>query len=194
MYKGIVFDLDGTLIDSPLCFQSIRQELDIPDGHYILEYLELLPPPVKKEKLQRLQDIEVEAAQKAVPFPGVLHLLEDLNEREIPVGIFTRNCRVAALHVVDNFRMTINMVITRDDAPAKPDPSGLQKFLAQWNLEGENLLFVGDFRFDIECGKRAGVRTALFTNGGDVAEDLEPDYIVHHYSAFWECIRPKKRS
>lgn len=43
MYKGLIFDLDGTLIDSPLCFNAIRKALDIPDGNYILEYLEKLP-------------------------------------------------------------------------------------------------------------------------------------------------------
>lgn len=100
MYKGIVFDLDGTLIDSPLCFKSIRKELDIPEGQYILEYLEALPFDSKSEKLQRLQEIEIHTAKQAVPFSGVLSLLTELRAQSILLGIFTRNCRASTRHVL----------------------------------------------------------------------------------------------
>ena len=67
MYKGIVFDLDGTLVDSPLCFKSIRKQLDIPEGEWILEYLETLSFDDKTLKLTKLEQIELDAAKKAEP-------------------------------------------------------------------------------------------------------------------------------
>lgn len=191
MYKGIVFDLDGTLVDSPLCFRSIREELEIPEGHYILEYLDPLPAATKEAKLRRLEEIEVEAARRSTPFPGVQRLLGDLRAKGILTGILTRNCRAATGQAIGLHQMAIDLIVTREDAPAKPDPSGLRKFLAEWSLAAEELLFVGDVHFDIECGKRAGVRTALFTNGGDGRSDLLPDHIFADYAGFWGGILSK---
>lgn len=188
MYKGIVFDLDGTLVDSPLCFKSIRKQLGIPEGEYILEYLELLPEVEKKQKLVELEKIELNAAQKAEPFPGILNLLIELRDKKINLGVFTRNCTLATHYIIDFFKLTFELIVTRDDAPPKPDPTGIKKFLTSWNLEGHELLFVGDFRFDIECGKNAGVRTALFTNGQVYDETWNPNHVIPHYSAFWEHI------
>ena len=53
MFKGIVFDLDGTLLDSKLCFDRIRDELDIPQGEFILEYLETIACPQTKANKRR---------------------------------------------------------------------------------------------------------------------------------------------
>lgn len=186
MFKGIVFDLDGTLVDSPLCFKTIREKLEIPDGEYILEHLEKLPEPQRRQKHKHLEDIELEAAANAVPFEGVLVLLQELKDRQIPCGIFTRNCRSVAELVVKNHRLPISAIITRDDAPAKPDPTGLINLISQWGLSASQVIFVGDFRFDIECGKKAGVKTALFTNGQNLTETWGSDFVFDHYQFFWK--------
>ncbi len=184
MYKGVVFDLDGTLVDSRLCFKTIRRQLGIPEGEWILEYLETLPPTEKSLKLTKLEQIELDAAKTAVPFAGVLNLIEELRLKDIKLGIFTRNCSAVVHHIVEAFGMTFDLVVTRDDAPPKPDPTGIKKILAQWNIENHELLFVGDARSDIECGKNAGVRTALFTNGIENDGAWGPDHIFSDYSMF----------
>ncbi len=184
MYKAIVFDLDGTLIDSPLCFETIKRELDIPSGDYILEHLDTLPAASRAIKHKRLEEIEVEAARSAILFPGVSELLVELKNYKIKTGIFTRNCRAVVNLVVKNFNLDFDMLVTREDAPAKPDPAGIRKFLSHWGIDKHELLFVGDFRFDIECGKKAGVKTARFTNGLEPEADWAPDHIFHDYSKF----------
>jgi HAD superfamily hydrolase (TIGR01549 family) len=190
MYKAIVFDLDGTLIDSPLCFTSIRRQLDIPEGEDILFHLEKLQPVLRAEKLSTLQEIEVSAAERAFAFPGVVDLLSELHEREIKTGILTRNCRAASFRVIKSLSLSIDMTVTREDAPAKPNPAGLKKLMNHWEVGGHEMLFVGDFRFDIECGKNAGVSTALFTNGTSPREVFEPrpDVVISDYRQFWQSI------
>jgi HAD superfamily hydrolase (TIGR01549 family) len=190
MYKGIVFDLDGTLVDSPLCFKTIRNQLEIPEGEWILEYLETLPAEVKTLKHTILEQIELDAAKKAMPFNGVQSLLRNLRSSGIKLGIFTRNCSVVTKHIVETFELELDLIITRDDAPPKPDPTGLKHFLKTWGLDGHELLFVGDFQSDIQCGKEAGVRTALFTNGKDHDSNWGPDYVVPNYTFFSKLVTP----
>ncbi|MBK8202506.1 MAG: HAD hydrolase-like protein [Bdellovibrionales bacterium] len=55
-------------------------------------------------------------------------------------------------------------------------------------MDKTQLLFVGDFKFDIDCGKAAGIKTALFTNGKVADQSLNPDYIIHSYSDFRSSI------
>ena len=182
MLKSIVFDLDGTLIDSPLNFDKIRSALGIPDGEYILEYIDSLDESLKAEKHRLLESIEIEAARDAVLIDGALHLLKYAEDLEIPTAIFTRNCRAVTEIVLANFALPVAKVITRDDAKAKPDPEGLNLLLQGWQQTPNQMLYVGDYRFDVECGKRAGVRTALFTAGKPVDDDYGADFVCDTYA------------
>ena len=82
MYKGIVFDLDGTLVDSPLCFRTIRRELGIPEGEYILEHLETLAPEPR---------LIPEALEDRVLMFGLINELAGENG-------FTWNMRLRSMH------------------------------------------------------------------------------------------------
>lgn len=182
MFKSIVFDLDGTLINSPLCFDTIRTTLDLPKGHPILEALALLPPAVQTEKNHILEQLEIAAAQKSVLMEGALTFLLQSKQARINIGIFTRNCRSVTDIVMRKFNLPIDAIITRNDAKPKPDPQGLNMLLARWNNRPEELLYVGDYHFDIQCGKQAGVKTALFTNGSTPESDFGADYVTHSYA------------
>jgi HAD superfamily hydrolase (TIGR01549 family) len=190
MYRGIIFDLDGTLIDSPLCFKTIRKALDIPDGHYILEHLAELPRDERNEKLQKLEAFEIEAAHHATLIPGVLETLNTAKSKNIRTGLLTRNCSAVVSLVLAKFDMCFDMTITRDEAPPKPNPAGLLRFISHWQIDKTLLLFVGDFRFDIDCGKACGIKTALFTNGQAADQSLQPDHLIHSYHNFWTSIQP----
>ncbi len=190
MYKGIVFDLDGTLVDSKLCFRTIRKQLGIPEGQWILEYLDQLPRQEKAAKLAELEQIELQAARNSDLYAGVLPLLEELRSKRIKLGIFTRNCSSVVRQITGKFKMKIDLVVTRDDGPPKPNPAGFKKFLETWNLMGHELLFVGDVYHDIDCGKQAGVKTALFTNGNSITNsNLKPDHQILGYDDFHHCIK-----
>ncbi|MFP6672432.1 MAG: HAD hydrolase-like protein, partial [Pirellulaceae bacterium] len=88
---GIIFDIDGTLVDSKLNFTLIRSEMKLSPGKPILEALEQMPA----EEAQRCQQIlarhEEQGARQAVPFPGVDEFLADLRQRGIRIAAVTRN-------------------------------------------------------------------------------------------------------
>ena len=182
MLKSIVFDLDGTLIDSPLNFDKIRSALGIPNEEYILEYLDSLDDSIKKQKHRTLEAIEVEAAKDAVLIEGAFQLLKLAENLNIRTAIFTRNCRAVTDIVMANFALPVAKVITRDDAKAKPDPEGLNILLQDWQLDPSDMLYVGDYRFDVECGKKAGVRTALFTAGKKIEDTYGAEFVFDTYS------------
>src|SRR6185312_1915204 len=145
-----------------------------------------LPPVIRAKKHSRLEQMEKDAAVEAVAMSGVIELLADLQRRNILLGIFTRNCRSATQLALGALKIRFDMIITREDAPPKPNPQGLKRFLSSWSIEGGELLFVGDFRFDIECGKQAGVKTALYTNGEDTSESHNANFVLKHFGEFWK--------
>jgi len=115
--------------------------------------------------LEELEILELGYAKKATLAQGAMSLLNQINESNLKAGIFTRNCRSVTDCAINRFKLPVDLSLSREDAPPKPKPDGLLIFLKVWEFNPEELLFIGDFHFDIECGLNAGVKTGLFTNG-----------------------------
>ena len=172
---GVIFDLDGTLIDSPLNFDAIRHEMDLERGTMILEAIDALPDgPRKRDCLSILRRHELEGARRASLMPGVADFLQVLAQRGLPIGLLTRNSREAVSIVLERLGLQFNPVLTRNETPAKPDPTGLLTICQRWNLSVDEVVFFGDFLFDLEAGHNAGIRTVLY------APDSRPDFADGH--------------
>ncbi len=159
-----VFDLDGTLTVPVHDFDAIRAELGLPDGRPILEELARLPAGEAASLRVRLDEMERELALTAQPAPGAAALIGALLSRGVHLGILTRNTK-------SNARLTLEAIdlshafpdpdiVGRDEAPPKPDPAGLRHLLRRWAVPAARAVVVGDYRFDLEVGRAAGVRTA----------------------------------
>ncbi|MFK7823006.1 MAG: HAD family hydrolase [Oligoflexales bacterium] len=180
MVKGVVFDLDGTLLDSQLCFSSIRKILGVPENHLILEYLDTLSSEEKNKKAKMLEDIELRAAIKSKLFPGVQEIFEKLSKNGIRIGILTRNCaQVMGWFLKAYPELSIDHAITRENTAPKPSPQGLHVFLERWKLTPNELLMVGDSYLDMECGINAGAQTVWFKQSSSQIS-VEVDYIIEH--------------
>lgn len=186
--KAVVFDLDGTLVDSKLDFSELRRRLGWPEQSLILEHLATLDCAVKKQQAEQIIiDFELEGARNASWMPNAEVLLQQLNRQNMPMAILTRNMRQATELCMQALNIPIDLVLTRDDAPAKPQPEGLWLIAEQLGVAPNEILYVGDYLFDIQTARNAGAYCCLYRYGdnhiyaelADVVVDDLLDLIVH---------------
>jgi phosphoglycolate phosphatase len=199
----VVFDLDGTLIDSSRDLAAaLNQTLDrLHPGTPALsvdEVRAMIGDGALKLITRALRAVGLrDAPQDALPvfldcyrvrlleetrlYPGVLQMLEALASRHLAVltnkpGDFSRVI-LEGLEVARFFRR----VYGGGDLPAKkPDPVGLQRLLAEAGVTPDRAVMVGDSAIDVRTGRAAGVRTIGARYGFDV-EGLRqepPDLLV----------------
>jgi HAD superfamily hydrolase (TIGR01509 family) len=182
--RGVIFDLDGTLVDSALDFDLMRQEMRLEPGQPLLETLATLGEARAEECQEILQRHERAGADRATVIPGVEALLAELAARQIRTAVFTRNARPMALATLVRLGLYVDRVIAREDAPPKPDPAGIWKLCELWELDRREVAMVGDYAFDIEAGRRAGVWTVLYAGGrthGEIAGYPPADFYLAAY-------------
>jgi len=167
--RGIVFDMDGTLVDSQLDFDAMRREMELPAGLPILEALSRLPPQLAARCQSILDRHESDGHERATLLSGVEQLLGELHSRSIRVAIATRNSRAITAATLDKLGLSVDFALTRDDGPVKPDPWAVRHACERWELSVAEVAVIGDFKFDIECGRAAGCRTVLLTHPQDAA-------------------------
>ena len=165
-YTYWIFDLDNTLADSAIDFDAMRRALDLPLGKPILEEIDTHPAAEAAALHKRLEELERAYALRATPLPGAQALLAALAERGCPRGILTRNSRANALATLAGCGLAgffaADHVLGRDEAAPKPDPAGVQRLLAAWDAAPASAVMVGDFRYDLAAGRRAGVATIYY--------------------------------
>ncbi|WP_413247297.1 HAD family hydrolase [Pseudomonas sp. Marseille-Q5115] len=160
-----VFDMDGTLTVAAHDFAAIRTALRIPAEDDILHHLAALPADEAAAKHAWLLEHERELAIASQPAPGAVTLVRTLADRGYRLGVLTRNARelahitLAAIGIDDCFDP--NDVLGRDEAAFKPNPEGLLKLAAAWQVAPAEMVMVGDYQFDLAAGRAAGTRTVL---------------------------------
>ncbi|TPV95424.1 MAG: HAD family hydrolase [Myxococcales bacterium FL481] len=167
--RHVVFDLDGTLTVAVHDFAAMKRALDLPPELPILEALAGLDPPERRARRARLDAIEAEIAGRGQAAPGARELLEHLRGGSRRVGIVTRNTKPnAALTLraagLDGYFDEAD-IVGRDEVPAKPAPDGIHYLLRRWSAQPADAMMVGDYRFDLEAGRAAGVMTVLVRAG-----------------------------
>jgi HAD superfamily hydrolase (TIGR01549 family) len=159
--------MDGTLVDSGLDFRLMRREMGLAEGQPILETLEQMSPSEADRCREILARHELAGAERATIIPGVVEFLGEVDRRGWPRAVLTRNTRPMTLPTLDRLGLHFDPVVTRDDAPAKPDPTAIEQICAAWRIPAERIVVIGDFLFDVQVAHRAGSRGVLFTRGRD---------------------------
>ncbi|HKS13504.1 MAG TPA: HAD family hydrolase [Pseudomonas sp.] len=163
--RNWVFDMDGTLTVAVHDFAAIRVALGIPAEDDILTHLAALPSDEAAAKHAWLLEHERDLAVASTAAAGAVELVRELAQRGCRLGILTRNARelahvtLEAIGLADCF--PVEHILGRDEAAPKPSPDGLLKIAQAWGVAPDELVMVGDYRFDLDCGRAAGARTVL---------------------------------
>jgi HAD superfamily hydrolase (TIGR01509 family) len=166
--RGVVFDLDGTLVVEQLDYDAIRRELGFPSRTPLLEGIAALSETEQAQAHAVLHRHEQAAALTATLNPGVAAFLERLDARGVRRAVFSRNSRAAVAVVLERCGLQFETIVAREDGPHKPDPHGLRQICAIWRLPPNEVLMIGDYLYDVQAGNQAGVRTALVTHGREL--------------------------
>lgn len=158
---GVLFDMDGVVVRQRLDFPAIKREIFGDTQGYVLERMAELPPSERARAEAILERHEAAAAAEAEAMDGILPFLQWMGARGLRRGLVTRNSRKSVDLVLARLHLRFDAVVTREDAPPKPAPDPVWLACGRMALPPAEVLFIGDFEFDMLAGRRAGVRTVL---------------------------------
>lgn len=185
--SAVIFDLDGTLIDSApdirAAVNAMLGELDMAplDLPTIVSFIgnglpHLVELVIKDQGLSMEQHEHLTARVLAhyhsdgsaltTPYDGVMDVLTGLRAQGIKIGLCTNKPYSATMDVLNDLNMgdMFDVIVGGDSLPErKPHPAPLQKVIA--DLGSTDVIYVGDSEVDAATAEAAKVRFALFTQG-----------------------------
>jgi len=163
--SGVIFDLDNTLVTSSLNFIEIKKAINCPTEMDVLKYVDSLPLKQKAKANNKIIEFELKDAHSSSLLTGTKEIIALLSYLKLPCAIVTRNCRDATAIKLARNNINIDLVISREDHKAKPAPDALLYIAKQWQLPSENLLYVGDYLYDVQAAVNANMQSCLLTYG-----------------------------
>ena len=209
----IVFDLDGTLIDSTeLILSSYRHTMRTHLGRQLpdADWLSTMGRPLRVQLRDFARDEEVVQAMmdtytahndehhdaEIAAFPGVPALLRTLVEADYRLGIATSKRKEFALRGLRVSGLPVEWfgaIVTADDVERhKPDPEPLLVALDELGCRSPGAaMYVGDSPFDMAAGRAAGMMTVAVAWGPHDEESLarhSPDFTLEKPSELLEVV------
>ncbi len=177
-----IFDMDGTLTLAAHDFDEIKRILGLRSDQRILEHISALPEAEAAPLWEKLHAWELGIAKRSEPDPHALELLAALRARGARVGILTRNTLHHAQVTIEaaglGGHFDVENIVTRDHGPAKPEPHGILMLLERWGARKESAVMVGDYLFDLQAGRAAGVTTVHYDVAGEFPWKEHADHCV----------------
>jgi len=197
--KNILFDLDGTLLDTnELIIQSFKHTYkthlnkDVDKDEIIKSFGEILKITLDREfgeysdeAIKTYRNFQIGNFEKLIAIhQGVKEGIIELHRQGYKLGVVTSRLNESAIRGLKHFGLMeyFQSIVGADDTDKhKPDP--IPAFMALKELGGkpEETMIVGDSPFDILCGKNAGIRSVVVGWSAlpmDIILKYEPDYVV----------------
>ncbi len=215
--KLVVFDVDGTLIDSIAHIETVMdQAFDLhglarPElgavrnliGISLVSLLDQLHPGLDDAKLMGLANsykdlfstssTSLPFTETAPLFPGAQAALDRLKAQDhILLGVATGKSRrglnrLFDAHALDGFFQTTHVA---DDHPSKPHPAMLEATLRDTGIEPANAVMIGDTTYDLQMARSAGVTAIGVSWGNHPVETLRPhaDILLEDFAALNDAL------
>lgn len=163
--RGVIFDLDGTVVENAYDWPGIRNELG--NGPLpILSYLCGLEEPERSRKWAVLERHEAEQTARSTLREGMRELLGFLESRGVRTALVTNNSLGNTEFLLTKFGLRFDRVLTRESGLWKPSGAPFREILETFGIAGDECVVVGDTRFDVLAALDAGVG-AIFILGDD---------------------------
>jgi phosphoglycolate phosphatase len=197
--RAVVFDLDGTLVDTAGDFVPVVQQLrheagfdpmeasriraTVSNGARALVTLALgiddTHPDFEPRRRRLLELYGRILGQHAQPYPGMRELIDTLAERDIGWGVATNKPREFTLPLLDLLGLQPGSVVCPEDVrERKPHPESLERACRDLACGPDEAIYIGDHARDIEAGRRAGLYTIAAAYGY-----IEPDDAAERWGA-----------
>ena len=177
-FDGVIFDMDGTLVQPLLDFAAIRAELRVPAGVGILEAIESMDPRAKALAHKTLLEHELAAAGGAQAMPGAVSTLQAIRNGGLKTALLTRNAAPAMAMVIRRLGLEFDLAWSREQGPIKPAPDGVLRACKALGLAPSRTLCVGDFEYDIQAANAAGAVSVLLATTGRPAFATRPHHTI----------------
>ena len=209
--KGLIFDLDGTLVDSytPIAesLNHVLQSLGIPAlskrrvKRMVGHGLEELIRTTAGEKHVRLgvkrfrEKYRTIYLEKTTLLSGVRTTLRRLHAGAISMAIATNKPAYFSEEIIGHLGLGRYFPVVVGPEKVnnpKPHPEMVETILARLGLRRDEVLYVGDMVIDIETARRAGVRVCVVTGGSSSRKELgaaNPDFLIESFSKLAQILQ-----
>lgn len=211
MKKLVIFDLDGTLLNTiadlgNACNYALRMmgfsehalsTYNYMVGNGVRKLVERAEPDADEETIDRLLAIfreyyDQHCTDDTEPYPGIPELLRQLTDKGIAVGVASNKYQAAVEKIVRHYFPDIPFVALLgqvEDRPTKPDPSIVFAMLNLYPTPKRDILYVGDSAVDMETARRACVDSVGVTWGFRPVSELRKAYANHIVNKPSEILR-----
>lgn len=202
MIQAVIFDLDGTLLDTLqdlyLCTNQVLKNFQCPEktmdevrsylGNGIKALLEKALPEQQKHLLDAVYDqflplYEKHKADHTKPYPHILSLLNALKQKKMKMAIVSNKIDSAVKELcIPLFGEYLSVMLGETPTRLKkPSPDMVYEALKQLQVDKDQSLFVGDSETDVLTAKNANMRVCGVSwgfRGKDVLKQLNVDFLI----------------